>query len=187
MKEYRFKINGKDYTVCINSVSNGIADLSVNGKPYEVEIATVDNSTEQHTAAYPSFRQTAPTATAQTSQTASTTATAPVQNGVPSHPTDRPAPQQNASSQQITPSHQNAPSQPAASGKGEQVKAPLPGVIIGISVNVGDKVKEGQEVAVLEAMKMENSIEASVTGTVTAINVQKGDSVPEGAIILTIN
>lgn len=158
MKEYRFKINGKDYTVCINSVSNGIADLSVNGKPYEVEIAAPENSTA-----------------AQTFQQPATTTKEPAQNGVPSHPADRPGLQQ------------NAPSQPAASGKGEQVKAPLPGVIIGISVNVGDKVKEGQEVAVLEAMKMENSIEASVTGTVTAINVQKGDSVPEGAIILTIN
>lgn len=164
MKEYRFKINGKDYTVCINSVNNGIADLSVNGKPYEVEIATEENS-----------------ATYQTFQQPATTMKEPEQNGVPSHTSDRPAPQQNAPSQQI------ASPQPTAAGKGEQVKAPLPGVIIGISVNVGDKVKEGQEVAVLEAMKMENSIEASITGTVTAINVQKGDSVPEGAVILTIN
>lgn len=168
MKEYRFKINGKDYTVCINSVNNGIADLNVNGKPYEVEISTPENATEQQTAAYTSFRQAAPTQQGAPTQQNATT-------------------QQNAPSQQNAPTQQNAPSQPTASGKGEEVKAPLPGVIIGISVNVGDKVKEGQEVAVLEAMKMENSIEASVTGTVTAINVQKGDSVPEGAVILTIN
>lgn len=170
MKEYRFKINGKDYTVCINSVSNGIADLSVNGKPYEVEIAAPENSTAAQT-----FQQPEPTANV------------PAQPDVPFHPTARSESQQNAASQQNASLQQNAASQPAASGKGEQVKAPLPGVIIGISVNVGDKVKEGQEVAVLEAMKMENSIEASVTGTITAINVQKGDSVPEGAVILTIN
>ena len=64
--------------------------------------------------------------------------------------------------------------------------SPLPGVIIAVKVNVGDSVKAGQEVAVLEAMKMENSIEATQDGTVTAIHVAKGDSVLEGAAIVTI-
>ena len=64
--------------------------------------------------------------------------------------------------------------------------SPLPGVIIAIKVNVGDSVKAGQEVAVLEAMKMENSIEAEHDGTVTAIHVAKGDSVLEGAAVVTI-
>ena len=75
---------------------------------------------------------------------------------------------------------------PAASGAGKAVTSPLPGVIIAVKVNVGDVVKAGQEVAVLEAMKMENSIEATHDGTVTAINVAKGDSVLEGAPIVTI-
>jgi biotin carboxyl carrier protein len=60
---------------------------------------------------------------------------------------------------------------PAASGAGKAVTSPLPGVIIAVKVNVGDSVKAGQEVAVLEAMKMENSIEATHDGTVTAIHV----------------
>lgn len=85
---------------------------------------------------------------------------------------------------------QSAPAQPAASapasGTGKAVTSPLPGVIIAIKVNVGDVVKAGQEVAVLEAMKMENSIEATHDGTVTAINVSKGDSVLEGAPVVTI-
>ena len=84
---------------------------------------------------------------------------------------------------------QSAPAQPAASapasGAGKAVTSPLPGVIIAIKVNVGDVVKAGQEVAVLEAMKMENSIEATHDGTVTAINVSKGDSVLEGAPVVT--
>ena len=75
---------------------------------------------------------------------------------------------------------------PAASGAGKAVTAPLPGVIIAVKVNVGDAVKAGQEVAVLEAMKMENSIEATHDGTVTAIHVAKGDSVLEGAPVVTI-
>lgn len=69
---------------------------------------------------------------------------------------------------------------------GKTVNSPLPGVIISVSVNVGDTVKAGQEVAVLEAMKMENSIEATHSGIVTAIHVTKGDSVLEGAAIVTI-
>ena len=75
---------------------------------------------------------------------------------------------------------------PAASGAGKAVTSPLPGVIIAVKVNVGDSVKAGQEVAVLEAMKMENSIEATHDGTVTAVHVAKGDSVLEGASVVTI-
>lgn len=91
-------------------------------------------------------------------------------------PAQSPAPAQAAA--------QAAPA--AAAGTGKAVTSPLPGVIIAVKVNVGDKVKAGQEVAVLEAMKMENSIEATHDGTVTAINVAKGDSVLEGAPIVTI-
>jgi biotin carboxyl carrier protein len=58
--------------------------------------------------------------------------------------------------------------------------------VIAIKVNVGDVVKSGQEVAVLEAMKMENSIEATQDGTVTAVHVTKGDSIQEGTAIISI-
>ena len=75
---------------------------------------------------------------------------------------------------------------PQPAGAGKAVTSPLPGVIIALKVNVGDTVKPGQVVAVLEAMKMENDIEAEFGGTVTAINVAKGDSVLEGAAIVTI-
>ena len=53
-------------------------------------------------------------------------------------------------------------------------------------VKVGDKVKAGQPVAILEAMKMENEIQAEIEGTVTAVNVQKGDHVALGDHIITI-
>ena len=59
-------------------------------------------------------------------------------------------------------------------------------MIIAVKVNVGDKVKAGQEVAVLEAMKMENEIQAENDGIVQAVNVEKGDSVLEGTTIVTI-
>ena len=77
---------------------------------------------------------------------------------------------------------------PAAkpAGAGKAVTSPLPGVIIEICVMEGQTVKAGEKVAVLEAMKMENEIQADQSGTVTAIHVNKGDSVLEGAPIVTI-
>ena len=77
---------------------------------------------------------------------------------------------------------------PAAkpAGEGKPVTSPLPGVIIEVSVKEGDTVAAGQKVAVLEAMKMENEIQADRAGVVTKINVNKGDSVLEGAAIVTI-
>lgn len=79
-----------------------------------------------------------------------------------------------------------AAAEKAAAGAGQAVTSPLPGVVIAIKVNVGDVVKSGQEVAVLEAMKMENSIEATQDGTVTAVHVTKGDSIQEGTAIISI-
>lgn len=145
MKQYRFKINGNQYNVDINSVEGNIASVSVNGTSYQVEL------------------EDAPAAPVQA---------IPVQTSVIT-PAAAPA--------------QAAPApKPAASGAGKPVTSPLPGVIIAVKVNVGDSVKAGQEVAVLEAMKMENSIEAVQDGTVTAIHVAKGDSILEGAAIVTI-
>ena len=144
MKQYKFKINGNEYKVAINSVERKNASVTVNGTPYNVEL-------EESAAATP--------------------VSAPVQAA--------PAP---APVQQAAP----APAPAPAAGAGKAVTSPLPGVIIAVKVNVGDTVKAGQEVAVLEAMKMENSIEADCAGTVTAIHVAKGDSVLEGASIVTI-
>ena len=74
----------------------------------------------------------------------------------------------------------------AAAGAGNPVKAPLPGTISSISVKVGDQVNVGDTVLVLEAMKMQNNIEAEYAGAVTSIVVNPGDSVMEGAVLLTI-
>lgn len=79
------------------------------------------------------------------------------------------------------------PARPAAPAAGKSgVKSPLPGVILDIKVKVGDTVSKGQTVIILEAMKMENNINADKDGTVTAINVNKGDSVLEGNDLIII-
>jgi len=78
---------------------------------------------------------------------------------------------------------------PKASGSAGSVtvSAPMPGNVLKINVNVGDKVTEGQAVAVLEAMKMENDIAAPSAGTVASINVSVGDSLNTGDVIITLN
>ncbi|RGI05657.1 biotin/lipoyl-binding protein [Bacteroides sp. AM25-34] len=76
---------------------------------------------------------------------------------------------------------------PAAPSSGKSgVKSPLPGVILDIKVNVGDAVKKGQTIIILEAMKMENNINADKDGKITAINVSKGESVLEGTDLVII-
>ena len=147
MKQYKFKINGNDYNVAINSTNGNLADVTVNGVSYQVEM---ENSMP---------------------------AAAPVQ-AAPQASAPAPAPQ---------PAVAAAPA-PAAkpAGEGKAVTSPLPGVIIEVSVKEGDTVAAGQKVAVLEAMKMENEIQAEKAGVVTKIHVSKGDYVLEGASIVTI-
>ena len=139
MKNYNFKINGKDYSVRIDQVEGRNASVTVNGVSYQVEL---DGE--------------APAA--------------PVQ--VSAEPSPAPVAAPAAS--------------PVPAGPGAVVRSPLPGVIISIDVKEGQAVKKGQKVAVLEAMKMENEIQADTDGTVTAILVQKGDSVLEGADIIKL-
>lgn len=75
---------------------------------------------------------------------------------------------------------------PAVSGGQAAVKSPLPGVVLDFKVNVGDTVKAGQLVVILEAMKMENNINSPKDGVVKSLCVAKGDSVLEGTDLLVI-
>jgi pyruvate carboxylase subunit B len=69
----------------------------------------------------------------------------------------------------------------------KNIIAPLPGTIIEILVQPGDEIQAGQAVVVLEAMKMENELQAEFAGTVTSVNVQEGDVVRAGTEIITID
>ena len=139
MKNYNYKINGKEYQVAINNIDENLADVTVNGVSYQVEM---QNTTVQPIVSEPK------------AVVVSVASTSKIQS--------------------------------PATNIGKSVKAPLPGVIISIKVNVGDTIKAGQVVATLEAMKMENDLESEYNGTVTAINVSQGESVLEGATIVTI-
>lgn len=143
MKNYKFKINGTEYSVDINNVEDDIITLDVNGTPYKV---TYEREKKQATAVV--HTKTAPRVAA--------AAAGNVQKSTPAAPA------------------------------GEKITAPLPGTILDVKVNVGDKVSEGQCLLVLEAMKMENSIEATVSGTVKSVDVRAGDAVLEGASLVVI-
>ena len=159
MKEYKYKINGNEYSVAIIDLEGDKAAVEVNGVSYQVDILT-----EGYTAPTPR-------------PAAKPAAPAPAPAAAPAAPAPAPQP--------IAPA---APAvEPAApAGKGTAVQSPLPGVILDIKVAVGDQVKAGQTVAILEAMKMENNINAECDGVITAIKVSKGDNILEGSDIVII-
>ena len=160
MKEYKYKINGNEYSVAIIDLEGDKAAVEVNGVSYQVDILT-----EGYTA--PAPRPAAKPAAAP----------APAPAATPAAPAPAPQP--------IAPAAPAA--EPAApAGKGTAVQSPLPGVILDIKVAVGDQVKAGQTVAILEAMKMENNINAECDGVITAIKVSKGDNILEGSDIVII-
>jgi methylmalonyl-coA decarboxylase, gamma subunit len=159
MKEYKYKINGNEYSVAIIDLEGDKAAVEVNGVSYQVDILT-----EGYTAPAPR-------------PAAKPAAPAPAPAAAPAAPAPAPQP--------IAPAAPAAePSAPA--GKGTAVQSPLPGVILDIKVAVGDQVKAGQTVAILEAMKMENNINAECDGVITAIKVSKGDNILEGSDIVII-
>lgn len=159
MKTYQYKVQGVDYEVEIAEVEGKIARVNVNGIPFEIEMQKPINA-----AKHPAL--------------AATKRTAPVAE---THEAPTPEPVQSAAKPQPAPA---APAAPA--GAGNALKAPLPGTITNINVKVGDTVSVGDVVIVLEAMKMQNNIEAESAGTVTSISVNPGDSVMEGSILMTI-
>lgn len=153
----------KEYKFKINGNEYNVAINSVEGNIADVTVNGKSYQVEMENAPAAAPVQAVPVAPA-------VTVSAPAPQAAPAAPAPAPAP---------------APAAKPA-GAGKAVTSPLPGVIIGVKVNVGDVVKPGQVVAVLEAMKMENDIEAEFGGTVTAVNVAKGDSILEGAVIVTI-
>ena len=75
---------------------------------------------------------------------------------------------------------------PARSRAGSSAKCPLPGTVLNVRVAVGDTVAAGQTLVVLEAMKMENNIDADRAGVVKQILVQQGATVMEGDVLIVI-
>jgi biotin carboxyl carrier protein len=71
--------------------------------------------------------------------------------------------------------------------KVNEIKAPMPGLVIDVRVSAGDVVKKGDPIIVLEAMKMENIIKSPTDGTVSKINVKKGVAVEKNQVLINFN
>ncbi len=82
---------------------------------------------------------------------------------------------------------ESAAEKPVSGAQSTIVKAPLPGLVLRINVSVGDEVSNGQELLVLEAMKMETPISSPGSGKITSIDVSQGDQVSAGQVLLGIN
>lgn len=99
------------------------------------------------------------------------------------NPTPVAAPQESVQPQEASPAPAAAP---VVYGEGEKMLAPMPGTVLGVKVNVGDSVKAGDVIVVLEAMKMENDIVAPIDGTVKQIFVQKSSTVNTDDLLAVI-
>lgn len=135
--------------------------VTLNGKKYEIEVeegqAIVNSVT------------TAPMAGA---PVAAAPAVAPAPVAAPAAPAPAPA---------------AAPAAPAAPADGTNAVCPMPGTILDVKASVGQAVKAGDVLFILEAMKMENDIVAPQDGTIASINASTGDSVESGAVLATLN
>ena len=157
MAKYQYTVKGVDYEVEIQDIEGNIANVTVNGIPFEVEMKQ------------------------------------PVKAGKQKVKLSEERRAEGSEERRVKSEESNSSSASAAStssaptaGAGKPVVAPLPGTINEIKVKVGDKVNAGDTVVILEAMKMQNNIEAETSGTITSINVSKGDAVMEGDTLVTI-
>ena len=73
-----------------------------------------------------------------------------------------------------------------AANKVDEIKAPMPGLVLDVGVNEGDEIAKDQQVLVLEAMKMENVLKAPGDGVIKAVNVNKGDTVEKNQVLVTL-
>lgn len=149
--KYEYKVKGVDYEVEIQNIEGNIANVSVNGIPFEVEMKQPVKASKQKVRL-----------SSEPAPKTEVTASATLENKV------------------VEP----VKATPVTNGK--PITAPLPGTINDIKVKVGDQVNVGDTVVILEAMKMQNNIEAEIAGTIASINVNKGDAVMEGDTLVTI-
>lgn len=140
MKEFKYTIDGQEYTVQIEGVEGNIASLNVNGEAFKVEMEKEAEPEKKKV--------------------------------VLGQPVSEQAESETASAANVNTAN--------------ALKAPLPGVVTEIKVAVGDEVKVGDTVIVLEAMKMANNLEAEKDGKVTAICVKQGESVLEDSPLVVI-
>ena len=162
MRRYTLNISDREFVVDVQEVDADNFEVVVGGETYQVNLASEENLTEATIT--PGF---APSAASGATPTRRSAASRPAAAAAPATSTSAPAARKPA----------------GGGGKGTQT-APMPGVILEINVKPGDTVTRGQQVAILDAMKMHNVIGAVQAGTVAEVYVDAGQSVDHGTPIL---
>ncbi len=161
MRRYRLEIRGREFVIDVDELAANRFEVVVGRETYEVELAGDEDLPEATiTPAYaPARASGAPRA-------------APAEIDVP-----------RVSREAAAPAHA-VPRKPAAGGGAGTLAAPMPGVVLEVNVKPGDAVVRGQQVAVLEAMKMQNSIKSPRAGTISEVCVSAGQAVGHGDAIV---
>ena len=156
MRKYEIVIDKKVYNVTVNEFTQESAELEINGHPYALKFKGPLHTIMDGGIAGPA---------------------AQIESAVqPVQPQIQPS---------IPPATQPAASPQVSDGQ-SGIAAPIPGSIINILVKVGDHIEAGQLVIKMEAMKMENEINAQKSGTVKSINVSVGDAVSQGDLLIVV-
>ena len=163
MRRYTLNISNREFVVDVQEIDADNFEVVVGGETYQVNLANEENLA----------------AATITPSLAPNTASAASPSRTPA--IARPAPAANAGATASTPAVRKPAS--GSGGKGTQT-APMPGVILEINVKPGDTVTRGQQVAILDAMKMHNAIGAVQAGTVAEVFVEAGQTVDHGTPIL---
>ena len=161
MRTYQIKVNGKDYTVNIDDPNASPATVKVNGQVFQV---TVDEH-PRTTRAIP-----AGSVEPEVEETFAPIVTPTFVNVAPD------------------PEPRAEPTSASAGGTGsEQIIAPMPGKLLDILVKVGDKVKHGETLCSLEAMKMKSPIRSTAEGTIAQVLASEGQNVSHGDVLFTLS
>lgn len=161
MRRYTLNISGKEYVVDVQETDFDQFEVQVGGQSYSVSLSE-DQTVGGVAAAAPAAA-------------AAPVAAAPKAAPAAAAPAAAPA----------APKAAAAPKKPAGGGGKGALKAPMPGVILEVNVKPGDKVTRGQQVAILDAMKMHNVVGAPRDGTIAEVCVAAGQSVAHGDVIVT--
>ena len=162
MRRYTLNISGKEYVVDVQETDFDQFEVQVGGQAYTVSLA--GDQAIGGVAAAP------------------VAATAPAPTAPKAAPAAAPAPAAAAPAPAPAPA---AKKQPAGGGGKGALKAPMPGVILEVNVKPGDKVTRGQQIAILDAMKMHNVVGAPREGTIAEVCVAAGQNVGHGDVIVT--
>ena len=163
MRRYTLNISGKEYVVDVQETDFDQFEVQVGGQAYTVSLSE-DQAVGGAAVAPAAAPAPAPVAAPKAAAPAPAAASAAAPKAAPAAA---------------------APKKPAGGGGKGALKAPMPGVILEVNVKAGDKVTRGQQVAILDAMKMHNVVGAPRDGTIAEVCVAPGQNVAHGDVIVT--